>query len=141
MGAAALAAGWDPRVTLDVVRLGLFDPPGDVFAAVMFHYATLPRLVVSLLAGAVLAALTAHALARRVHPIALPIPRALAALLVGAALSWAAAVELAEGALGLLARVALAAAFPIGAALVLKVRAETLRELLGALRRRGERTA
>lgn len=112
--------------------------PGAVLLLPRWPYLAAP---VSLLAGAVLAALTAHALARRVHPIALPIPRALAALLVGAALSWAAAVELAEGALGLLARVALAAAFPIGAALVLKVRAETLRELLGALRRRGERTA
>ncbi len=52
LGTAALAAAWDPRMTLDVVRLGLFDPPDDVFAAVMFHYATLPRLVVALLAGA-----------------------------------------------------------------------------------------
>ena len=50
----ASAAGWDPRVTLNVVRLGLIAPPSDVFAAVMFHYATLPRIVVSLLAGAAL---------------------------------------------------------------------------------------
>nr|WP_245198274.1 Fe(3+)-hydroxamate ABC transporter permease FhuB [Jiella mangrovi] len=51
-GIGASAAGWDPRVTASVVRLGLFDPPNDVFAAVMFHYATLPRIIVALVAGA-----------------------------------------------------------------------------------------
>ncbi|WP_281353341.1 Fe(3+)-hydroxamate ABC transporter permease FhuB [Jiella pacifica] len=72
LGAAALAAGWDPRVTLDVVRLGLFDPPGDVFAAVMFHYATLPRLVVSLLAGASLGLAGAAMQAVLRNPLASP---------------------------------------------------------------------
>ena len=72
MGAAALAAGWDPRITLDVVRLGLFDPPGDVFAAVMFHYATLPRLVVSLLAGASLGLAGAAMQAVLRNPLASP---------------------------------------------------------------------
>ncbi|MBO0662306.1 Fe(3+)-hydroxamate ABC transporter permease FhuB [Jiella sp. MQZ9-1] len=54
IGALATGAGWDPRITLDSMRLGLFDPPQSVFAAVLFHYATLPRIVVALASGAAL---------------------------------------------------------------------------------------
>ncbi|ORE90438.1 iron-hydroxamate transporter permease subunit [Aurantimonas sp. 22II-16-19i] len=71
-GVAASAAGWDPRVTFDVVRLGLFDPPEDVFAAVMFHYATLPRIVVSLVAGASLGLAGAAMQAVLRNPLASP---------------------------------------------------------------------
>ncbi|WP_245514777.1 Fe(3+)-hydroxamate ABC transporter permease FhuB [Jiella endophytica] len=72
-GAAASAAGWDPRVTFSIVRLGLFDPPDDVFAAVMFHYATLPRIVVALAAGASLGLAGAVMQSVLRNPLASPI--------------------------------------------------------------------
>ncbi|MBO0903132.1 Fe(3+)-hydroxamate ABC transporter permease FhuB [Jiella sonneratiae] len=72
VGILASAAGWDPRVTVSVARLGLFDPPNDVFAAVMFHYATLPRIAVALLAGASLGLAGAAMQAVLRNPLASP---------------------------------------------------------------------
>lgn len=53
-GIAASAFAWDPRLTLAAMQAGLLDPPEGNFAAVLFHYGTLPRIAAALAAGATL---------------------------------------------------------------------------------------
>jgi len=109
--------------------------PGAILLLPHWPYLGAP---VALLAGAALAALTAHGLARRVHPIALPTVPALASLLTGTALAWALVAYLPDTAWGRATRIGLALTFPVATALALRVRPRTLFQVVGWLHPRND---